>query len=157
MIFAILAGTSSFANLAEGATQFFANDAFTQNGVEWCEEEKPRYDVIGEPTWLEHHRHSIEARICANLYNDSLWTYDGPDRYEKLIERSRYYVSLEIAESTDEAKTGVVDPTPADDPQTSKIPEWVRQIFVWYAEKKIGEDELIGALQFLIKQGVIKI
>ena len=41
--------------------------------------------------------------------------------------------------------------------ETPKIPDWVRNIFVWYAEDKIGEDELIGALQFLIKEGIIKI
>jgi len=40
---------------------------------------------------------------------------------------------------------------------TSKIPEWVRNIFIWYGEKKISEDELIKALQFLIKQGIIKV
>jgi len=39
----------------------------------------------------------------------------------------------------------------------SKLPEWVRNIFIWYAENKISEDELIGALQFLIKEGIIKV
>jgi len=39
----------------------------------------------------------------------------------------------------------------------SKLPEWVRAIFVWYAEGTIGEAELINALQFLIKEGIIKI
>jgi len=38
-----------------------------------------------------------------------------------------------------------------------KLPEWVRNIFIWYGEGQIGEDELIGALQFLIKQGIIKV
>ena len=45
----------------------------------------------------------------------------------------------------------------ADELTTTKVPEWVRNIFVWYGEKKISEDELIGALQFLIKEGIIKI
>ena len=39
----------------------------------------------------------------------------------------------------------------------SKIPDWVRHIFIWYAERQIGEDELINALQFLIKEGIIKV
>ena len=38
-----------------------------------------------------------------------------------------------------------------------KLPEWVRNIFIWYAENKISEDELIGAFQFLIKEGIIKV
>ena len=39
----------------------------------------------------------------------------------------------------------------------TKLPEWVKNIFSWYAENQISEDELIGALQFLIKEGIIKI
>ncbi|HEY7368087.1 MAG TPA: CFI-box-CTERM domain-containing protein, partial [Nitrosopumilaceae archaeon] len=39
-------------------------------------------------------------------------------KFEKLIERSRYYSELEIAESQVEAKTGVVDPTPAEVPKS---------------------------------------
>ena len=39
----------------------------------------------------------------------------------------------------------------------SKLPEWIRNIFIWYAENKISEDELIGAFQFLIKEGIIKV
>ena len=38
-----------------------------------------------------------------------------------------------------------------------KLPEWVRNVFSWYGENKISEDELIGALQFLIKEGIIKV
>lgn len=155
MFFIVLVGTISFLEPVEGASSFFVNDRFTENGIQWCEEERPRYDVIGESAWLEHHKHSIEARICASLYDDPLWEYQGSDRIQKLIERSAYYVQLEIAESSEEAKTGKIDTAPAE--EESKIPEWVRNIFVWYAEKKIGEDELIGALQFLIKEGIIRI
>ena len=39
----------------------------------------------------------------------------------------------------------------------AKLPEWVRNIFSWYGEDKISEDELISALQFLIKEGIIKV
>jgi len=40
---------------------------------------------------------------------------------------------------------------------TSKIPDWVRNIFIWYGEDMIEEDDLINALQFLIQEGIIKI
>ena len=98
-----------------GATVFYANGAFTQNGIEWCEENKPLYDILGEQ-FFEHHRHSIESRVCANLIEDELWNYFGPDRVEKLIERSLYFSELEIAESQVEAGIGIVDPTPAEVP-----------------------------------------
>ena len=100
---------------AYGATVFYAEGAFTKNGIEWCEENKPLYDLLGDK-FFEHHDHSIESRICANLIEDPLWGYSGPDRVEKLIEQSRYFSELEIAESREEAKVGVVDPTPAQVP-----------------------------------------
>jgi len=38
-----------------------------------------------------------------------------------------------------------------------KIPDWVKNIFIWYAEGQIGEDDLINALEFLINEGLIKV
>jgi len=35
------------------------------------------------------------------------------------------------------------------------IPDWVKNIFVWYAEEKIGEDELLSALQYLLESEII--
>jgi len=35
------------------------------------------------------------------------------------------------------------------------IPDWVRNIFVWYGEEQIGEDELLNALQYLIESKII--
>ena len=123
-------------NSIEAATPFFVNDAFTKNGVEWCEENQQLYQILGNK-FFDHHKHSIESRICVSLYNDPLWTYDGPDKYEKLIEKSRYYVALEIAESVEEAKTGVVDPTPATVPETEMQVETEKE-----SETKI-EDEWV--------------
>jgi len=46
---------------------------------------------------------------------------------------------------------------PDTDPEpVPKIPEWVRNIFIWYAEDRISEDELLGAIQFLIDHGILK-
>ncbi len=35
------------------------------------------------------------------------------------------------------------------------IPSWVKNIFVWYAEDKIEEDELLSALQYLVNSKII--
>ena len=37
------------------------------------------------------------------------------------------------------------------------IPDWVKHIFILYADGSIAENELISALKFLIEQGIIKI
>ena len=94
------------------ANPFFANGYFTENGIEWCEENIPLYKVLKED-FFEHHKHSLESRICASLYQDYYWNYDGPDRTEKLIERSKHYSQLEISESYEESETGIIDTAPA--------------------------------------------
>jgi len=38
-----------------------------------------------------------------------------------------------------------------------KIPNWVRQIFIWYAAEQISESDLLGAIQFLVQQGIIEL
>jgi len=38
-----------------------------------------------------------------------------------------------------------------------KIPEWVRNIFVWYAQDQVSEDELLNAIKFLVQEDIIKL
>jgi len=39
----------------------------------------------------------------------------------------------------------------------SKIPSWVHDIFVWYAEETISENELLTAIEYLITQEIINV
>ena len=43
------------------------------------------------------------------------------------------------------------------DVSKQKIPEWVRNIFVWYAQEQISEDELLNAIKYLVQQEIIKL
>ena len=36
----------------------------------------------------------------------------------------------------------------------SKITSWTYEIFIWYADKTITENELVTALEYLIAQGI---
>ena len=38
-----------------------------------------------------------------------------------------------------------------------KIPEWVKNVFTWYAQDQISEDELLNAIKFLVNQGIINL
>jgi len=38
-----------------------------------------------------------------------------------------------------------------------KIPQWVRNIFVWYAQDQVSEEELLNAIKFLVQQDIIKL
>ena len=39
----------------------------------------------------------------------------------------------------------------------SKIPPWVHDIFVWYAEETISENELLTAIEYLITQEILNV
>ncbi len=41
--------------------------------------------------------------------------------------------------------------------ESAKIPSWVHDIFVWYANETISESELLAALEYLISQGTINV
>lgn len=72
-------------------------------------------------------------------------------------ELSRHHENFTVMYSVDEksAPDGYyfVDPKDVEE----KIPEWVRNIFIWYGEKSISESELISALEFLINEEIIKV
>ena len=112
-----------------------------EKGIQWCEEEFARYETMGEPLFLKNNHYTIEARACANLFKDSLWDYQGLDRVEKLIERSKFYVLAEIEESKEEAKKLVDDPTPTEvDPILLAIEQWKSgEISKEELEKKLDE------------------
>lgn len=42
-------------------------------------------------------------------------------------------------------------------PPESKLPSWIRDIFIWYAEGTLSENELINAIEFLVNQKIINI
>jgi len=119
VVFAILILVST----AYAQTPFRDISGLTKNGIEWCEENYQLYTFMGND-FFEHHQHSIESRICGNLYNDELWTYSEPDRYQKLIEQSRVYYNLEIQESSEEAEEGKVDTKPVN---IEEIPQEIAQ------------------------------
>ena len=39
----------------------------------------------------------------------------------------------------------------------SKIPTWVHDIFVWYADETISENELLSAIEYLISQKILNV
>lgn len=41
--------------------------------------------------------------------------------------------------------------------QEKRVPDWIKNIFAWYVEDKVTEDELLEAIEFLINQNIIQI
>ncbi|MCH7649134.1 MAG: hypothetical protein IIA83_11080, partial [Thaumarchaeota archaeon] len=84
-------------------------------------------------------------------YRVEFWSVDGDNGNKKsdIIETS---FSLSLSSRSE----GIPEPKQELELE-SKLPEWIRNIFIWYAENRISEDELLGAIQFLVQQGIIKI
>lgn len=64
-------------------------------------------------------------------------------------------VSIKNSSSTPPSSSLTAIPSTPEIP--SKIPNWVKSIFRYYAQGNLSDDDLIKALQFLIKQGIIKV
>jgi len=41
--------------------------------------------------------------------------------------------------------------------EESTLPEWITNIFVWYGQGVVSESELLGVIEWLIENNVIKI
>jgi len=80
------------------------------------------------------------------------WKKKSSDIRVLFIYTDLYTTEIEIV-GTHVLGSSVPEPVPES---MSKIPEWVRNIFIWYAEDRISEDELLDAIQFLIDQGILK-
>jgi len=138
--------------LFPNATNVFAAEfEFSMNDIEFCHQFYPLYEELGLQWFIKNHHYSIESRVCGSLYEDPLWSYQEDDRMQKLLERSLYYIELEIQESKEEAKTGINDPTPAI------IPSWIKTTTGYWVDGFSSDDEFVNAMQFLIDEGIIVI
>jgi hypothetical protein len=80
----------------------------TKNDIAYCEESHEHYKLLGDYQFLEREKRTMEARVCVHLYYDPVWSYSGADRLDKLLKRGNYYVDVEIEQSRQNAKTGVI-------------------------------------------------
>ena len=150
MVLKISVGLATIFILSNVGLVFASTDfEFSPNDIEWCHEAHPLYVKLGLDWFLENNHYSIEARVCGGLYEDPLWDYEGDDRMQKLLERSKHYIELEIAESKVEAETGVNDPTPA------MIPSWIKTTAGYWVDEITSDDEFVNAIQFLINEEII--
>jgi len=73
------------------------------------------------------------------------------------IEFSIVQSSLSEIQQESESTSDKVSELVTDDSDEPKIPEWVKDVFLWYGQDLISEDELITALQFLILEGILDV
>ena len=63
-------------------------------------------------------------------------------------------VTFDVVENLAEITEGTETVT---EESIQKIPNWVRQIFIWYAAEQISESDLLNAIEFLANQGIINL
>jgi len=93
-----------------------------------------------------------EIRLCFNIYTTSKGGYDDELWLVLNDSASRYFCS-----SCTQEKRWYLTPFLLEDEIAQIIPEWVRNIFLWYGQGQIGENDLINAIQYLIQEGIIKV
>ena len=103
------------------------------------------------PNFLEF----FDPKIGAQYYLDR---YYNESEYKSWFDYN--FPDYTIEQAIELAIPGSISDMPIDsdqnDESNSKLPQWVKNIFIWYAEEKISEDELLGAIQFLLDQGILK-
>ncbi len=63
-------------------------DALTESQIKECESINDDFVSLSDLDFYTRYQLHEFSGNCVMLYEDSLWNYDGSDRYEKLSERS---------------------------------------------------------------------
>ena len=123
--------------------------------------EEPRsatwvYFTITEPDGKTSQVKAI-ASDNGNYENYILICCNEIGQYSVYAEWKGYHigtVTFEVVENLAEITEGTETVTQES---IQKIPNWVRQIFIWYAAEQITEGDLLKAIQFLVQQGIIEL
>jgi len=101
-------------------------------------------------TWTERYSDGTSIDLKSILVDivdgNDVWTIDGVSiesefsKFESTLEEIIESFSLKPIEE-----------------HSNKIPDWVRNTMQWYLDGVISEDEMIAAIQFLVKEGIIKL
>ncbi len=103
----------------------------------------------------------VETNIVGD-YVMRIFSESGPSEAVStfsLIQSSKPVVvtqNIEKSESSEELETKV-ESLQIETSEQSKIPAWVHDIFVWYAEETISENELLSAIEYLISEEIINV
>ena len=103
--------------------------------------------------------HYLEPGDEANIVGDyglRIFSEYGPTSLSStfsIIQSSKpVIVTQNIEESESEVETLEIETS-----EQSKIPAWVHDIFVWYADETISENDLLSAIEYLISEEIIVI
>ncbi len=93
------------------------------------------YFTIKKPTEQQPPIEKVEEEISPTLQDNNSTSITEIENEQE-----------EIHEVSELISNGEVKP---------KVPEWIKNIALWYGQGTISEDEFIDAIRFLIKEGVV--
>ena len=77
--------------------------------------------------------------------------------FDSMISTLQLSTPTTTTQTTTSTNPTVPTPIPTPPVGPTSIPNWVKGIFGMYAQGQLSDNDLIQALQFLIKQGIIKV
>ena len=148
-------------------TRYRALNGITENGIESLRGTTYMYDFASGELVKQFKNSSSRP---GHVYNYNLWTDQFGHRTtisEKTIaitakgfnDGAVFLYTSQLPEKNQKLET-IPEPEPTPEPEIitsdiQKVPDWVRNIFIWYGEERISEDELLNAIKFLVNQGII--
>ncbi len=128
------------------------------NAVWWAEDQISDSDfAIGIDFLMKEgllNTNPIPDEFPSHLKTDSKNWADG------VITDSEYLLILEnwIGNKSEPTSVGTNDQSTIiqrNELASSKLPEWIRNVFVWYADGKVSENELLNSIKYLVQEKII--
>jgi hypothetical protein len=107
--------------------------------------------------YFQHYWESPRGTYLISTVRDSIEI--GTTSYD-LVQDPSYQSTEEIMEeynSDDTKEPNITESWENNNIISSKIPNWVKDIFGWYYLDKISEDEVISAIEYLVTKNIIKL
>ena len=107
--------------------------------------------------YFQHYWESTRGTYLISTVRDSIEI--GITSYD-LVQDPSYQSTEEIMEeynSDDTKEPNITESWENNHVISSKIPNWVKDIFGWYYLDKISEDEVISAIEYLVTKNIIKL
>ena len=114
-----------------------------------------------DPLWVFTYSIDTSSGLEADTKYDLQVQYDDKmNSHSFSLQLPPEESAMKASQAMNEGKLVMEDdesPPQITDETTEEFPEWVDNIFVWYAEKTVDRSELITALQYLIEVGILKV
>jgi len=114
-------------------------------------------DLAGWNVETTQPAYSYEPTHVSNFPDTTKSPQHYLDRYNN-EDAYRQWFDSQFPDRTIYDVLGIPEPLQPDpEPVVNKIPEWVKNIFTWYSQDQISEDEVLNAIKFLVNQGIINL